>query len=163
MVLPFPARVGLELKPRPVSVAELLTNGDKSPEIDVQFEWLHLPANNMRWVEILMARHYDACGSEEAWNRNLVLIPKLWAEQQHIPQGKKRHYAQSYASQLSIPSTGYATEPKVEISAASVTAPIKTKEADVAEKSEPKNRDGVKSGGRNGDVFTRCKVKADRS
>ncbi|TVY18934.1 Ankyrin-2 [Lachnellula arida] len=44
--------------------------------------WLHLPANNMRWVEILMNKHY--CGLEMPEAARAILRPEVWTERQHL-------------------------------------------------------------------------------
>ncbi|KAK4196138.1 ankyrin repeat-containing domain protein [Triangularia verruculosa] len=51
--------------------------------------WTHLPANNMRWVEVLMAKHFEASG--ESWRSNIVLKPRLWEQQQHKSQDGQYH------------------------------------------------------------------------
>ncbi|KAM6505792.1 hypothetical protein FSOLCH5_013967 [Fusarium solani] len=58
---------------------------------DDSCRWLHLPANNMAWVEALMARHFESAGEEEKWKRNIVLKPKLWSGQQHTSWDKTYH------------------------------------------------------------------------
>ncbi|KAF2184914.1 hypothetical protein K469DRAFT_688498 [Zopfia rhizophila CBS 207.26] len=45
-----------------------------------QFRWLHLPANNMRWIELLMLRYSD---SDRSPKRHLVLRDELWMERLH--------------------------------------------------------------------------------
>ncbi|KAI9868593.1 MAG: Ankyrin repeat and death domain-containing protein 1A [Trichoglossum hirsutum] len=47
----------------------------------LEFQWLHLPENNMEWIEILMAQHFRDLG----WpgRQNLILRRELWAAQQH--------------------------------------------------------------------------------
>ena len=51
--------------------------------------WLHLPANNMRWVEILMAKHYDAVNNPDAVGA--ILRPEIWADEQHEVKGSPVH------------------------------------------------------------------------
>ncbi|KAK4175285.1 ankyrin repeat-containing domain protein [Triangularia setosa] len=53
--------------------------------------WVHLPANNMRWVEVLMAKRYKACGESERWKLNVVLKPRFWEQQQHKSQSRSYH------------------------------------------------------------------------
>ncbi|KAL2672658.1 hypothetical protein Neosp_013372 [[Neocosmospora] mangrovei] len=75
-----------------LSVESLLRQGlPKHLNGDDSCRWLHLPANNMTWVEILMARHFESAGEEESWKRNIVLKPKLWSGQQHTSWNKAYH------------------------------------------------------------------------
>ncbi|KAK5992178.1 Ankyrin repeat domain-containing protein 50 [Cladobotryum mycophilum] len=45
---------------------------------DLAFKWFHLPANNMRWVEVLITRLYGDLASAYR-----VLKPSRWVDQQH--------------------------------------------------------------------------------
>ncbi|KAL5002927.1 hypothetical protein BDV10DRAFT_87244 [Aspergillus recurvatus] len=49
-------------------------------ENNAQFRWLHLPVNNMRWVELLMLRYNKQYKSPK---RDLVLRDELWMERLH--------------------------------------------------------------------------------
>ncbi|KAI1110199.1 ankyrin repeat-containing domain protein [Nemania sp. NC0429] len=91
--LHFPKGSETELRPRQKTVRELLTApADAARNRDCCLSWLHLPANNMRWVEVLMTKHYEACGDKSNQNRDKILNPKLWADNQNIPRDKTRHY-----------------------------------------------------------------------
>ncbi|KAK4247358.1 ankyrin repeat-containing domain protein [Corynascus novoguineensis] len=59
-----------------------LLEGHDLPELQgMKWAWIHLPANNMRWV--LMAKHYEACGERHGWNSSVVLQSSHWEQQQH--------------------------------------------------------------------------------
>ncbi|KAH6617512.1 ankyrin repeat-containing domain protein [Chaetomium tenue] len=89
--VPENGKVDLEvLRMQPV---DSLLQGEGLPDPQgASCAWIHLPANNMRWVEVLMAKHYEACGESERWNFSVVLQSKLWEQQQHRSHGG-RHYA----------------------------------------------------------------------
>ncbi|KAH6708782.1 hypothetical protein BKA61DRAFT_557600 [Leptodontidium sp. MPI-SDFR-AT-0119] len=64
-----------------VSIDELLKNlylEDDQRNDDISFRWLHLPANNMRWVEVLMARLFN--NPTQAYR---VLSSERWVGRQH--------------------------------------------------------------------------------
>ncbi|KAE9362676.1 hypothetical protein N431DRAFT_144786 [Stipitochalara longipes BDJ] len=63
------------------SRATSFDRGDKSRAV----RWLHLPANNMKWVEILMAKCFN---SRTAAN---ILKPEIWVERQHKTTGMNVH------------------------------------------------------------------------
>ncbi|KAF2110783.1 hypothetical protein BDV96DRAFT_635365, partial [Lophiotrema nucula] len=68
-------------------------------DLSTSFRWIHLPANNMRWVELLMVRLYD--GPQRAYQ---ILKPERWVRRQHQggmgkPHAKfMRPHRQAFAS-----------------------------------------------------------------
>ncbi|KAJ8132800.1 hypothetical protein O1611_g824 [Lasiodiplodia mahajangana] len=98
MVLKFPENPDEELGLKQVTVRELLTSSVHTAlSTGTCLKWVHLPANNMRWVEILMTKHYKGCGEKGNQSRNKILKSKLWTENQNIPQHettpqRKDHY-----------------------------------------------------------------------
>lgn len=71
------------------TVASILQGKRPPSREDMACVWTHLPANNMRWVEVLMAKHYEALG--EGWRANVVLKPRLWEQHQHKSQDGQYH------------------------------------------------------------------------
>ncbi|KAF2965952.1 hypothetical protein GQX73_g7619 [Xylaria multiplex] len=69
----FPESQGKELEPERISVSDLLSEG-------------------MRWVEILMARHYMDSGDQDGRRRNQVLKSKLWTDNQYIPRDRTLYH-----------------------------------------------------------------------
>ncbi|EYB22104.1 hypothetical protein FG05_09117 [Fusarium graminearum] len=63
-------------------IHNLLRKLDKAKEVqditDVAFEWIHLPANNMRWIEVLISQLYK----EKTQTYN-ILKPERWVRRQH--------------------------------------------------------------------------------
>ncbi|RSL81667.1 hypothetical protein CEP52_017150 [Fusarium oligoseptatum] len=91
-VVKIPEREESDMVFAMLSVDTILRQGlPKHLSGDDSCRWLHLPANNMTWVEVLMARHFEASGEEEKWKRNIVLKPKLWSGQQHTSWDKSYH------------------------------------------------------------------------
>ncbi|KAI8947730.1 ankyrin repeat-containing domain protein [Xylaria longipes] len=87
MVLQFPMNPDGELRPTLPTVEQLLTLPIHTAQSkNICLKWLHLPANNMRWAEILMTRHYEASGDKGNKNRNQILQPQLWTDNQNNPQ-----------------------------------------------------------------------------
>ncbi|RDL33135.1 uncharacterized protein BP5553_08574 [Venustampulla echinocandica] len=62
--------------------AEDTESGFENPD-PRKVRWLHLPANNMRWVEILMNKQYRDLEMPEA--ARAILRPEAWADRQHRP------------------------------------------------------------------------------
>ncbi|KAF9767725.1 hypothetical protein IL306_015066 [Fusarium sp. DS 682] len=62
------------------TINDLLKNPRDSAEMtkDVAFKWLHLPENNMRWVEVLMAQ---LC--QDRTQAYKILKPERWVRRQH--------------------------------------------------------------------------------
>ncbi|KAK3291565.1 ankyrin repeat-containing domain protein [Chaetomium fimeti] len=92
-ILRVPENEKLELESRTQLSVHSLLRGEGLPDPQgASCAWMHLPANNMRWVEVLMTRHYEACGESERWNASVVLQSKLWEQQQHKSR-RGAHYA----------------------------------------------------------------------
>ncbi|KAK0670634.1 ankyrin repeat-containing domain protein [Cercophora samala] len=79
----------LDIEIRTPTVASLLQGKRPPLEAEMDCAWTHLPANNMRWVEVLMSKHFEASG--EGWRSNVVLKPRLWEQQQHKSQDGQYH------------------------------------------------------------------------
>ncbi|CZR62256.1 uncharacterized protein PAC_12153 [Phialocephala subalpina] len=62
-----------------ISLTDLFNEQD-TPDKEL-FRWIHLPANNMRWVELLMHQHVKLKGGRPA--QNAILKKELWAQRQH--------------------------------------------------------------------------------
>ncbi|KAI0965770.1 ankyrin repeat-containing domain protein [Xylaria arbuscula] len=94
IILQFPKNPDGDLRPEPSSVRDLLTSEgerrESSARTDLCLKWLHLPSNNMRWVEILMKRHDEVSGNGVTQNFYRILSPKLWADNQNIPPDNMR-------------------------------------------------------------------------
>ncbi|ORY12883.1 hypothetical protein BCR34DRAFT_286855 [Clohesyomyces aquaticus] len=78
---------------------------DRSDRGPLNFRWIHLPANNMRWVELLMMRLQEK--SNRAYE---ILKPERWTRRQHLgatgaPHARfMRPLCQAFASGSIIPS-----------------------------------------------------------
>ncbi|UZP46439.1 hypothetical protein NXS19_014251 [Fusarium pseudograminearum] len=63
-------------------ILNLLGGQDKAKEAkditDVAFKWIHLPANNMRWIEVLISQLYK--DKTQTYN---ILKPERWVRRQH--------------------------------------------------------------------------------
>ncbi|KAK4196139.1 ankyrin repeat-containing domain protein [Triangularia verruculosa] len=90
-VLYIPKSDELDIDLRTMTVERLLQGRHLVVPQGKRCAWLHLPANNMRWVETLMAKHYEACGESHSWKFNVVLKPKFWEQQQHKSQDGSYH------------------------------------------------------------------------
>ncbi|KAI1382956.1 ankyrin repeat-containing domain protein [Hypoxylon trugodes] len=83
LIVRFPEGSESELQSNTRTVRDLLEHGDVAPkDSSLSCKWLHLPANNMRWVEVLMARHYGEAGpGYQTAHRNV--LNKNWTGHQH--------------------------------------------------------------------------------
>ncbi|KAL6873039.1 hypothetical protein J3F83DRAFT_731846 [Trichoderma novae-zelandiae] len=74
-----------------VSVARLMAKEDNffsvNDETDVKFRWFHLPANNMKWAEAVIAKIYH----HEPSSAYKVLDPKRWVKRQHEGERGSAH------------------------------------------------------------------------
>ncbi|KAK0657865.1 ankyrin repeat-containing domain protein [Cercophora newfieldiana] len=142
---------------------ESLLRGERPPmSRGTSCEWLHLPANNMRWVEVLIAKHYDACGSKEAWKANVVLKNRLWEKQQHIPREGSYHarFMRPACHSLGLRETSSNTTRTSDTQSAKPRSPERKQDSDL-----PKNGAMSQDGGlkRPKDVdSTRIKQKEDK-
>ncbi|RYN91333.1 hypothetical protein AA0119_g10561 [Alternaria tenuissima] len=74
---------GIFASQRPVSLCEILNNDayyQKEMESGQQKRWLHFPANNMRWVELLMLRY---ASHQTTLSRDDILGEPIWRERLH--------------------------------------------------------------------------------
>ncbi|KAI2478921.1 hypothetical protein Ptr902_09887 [Pyrenophora tritici-repentis] len=55
---------------------------------DHELKWLHLPANNMKWVELLMLQYGLRC---KTLDRDQILTEQLWRERLHSGIGNFPH------------------------------------------------------------------------
>ncbi|KAK0748858.1 ankyrin repeat-containing domain protein [Apiosordaria backusii] len=81
----------LDIDHRMPSVESLLQGEHLLSPHGATCAWMHLPANNMRWVEALMAKRYEVCGENESWKSDVVLKPRFWVQQQHKSQEGPYH------------------------------------------------------------------------
>ncbi|KAK1763331.1 ankyrin repeat-containing domain protein [Phialemonium atrogriseum] len=76
-----------------LSVQKLLDERESAPTDQVLCcKWLHLPANNMRWVEILMAKHFRTAGAQYEMHYKDVLN-ETWTGHQHRTDTKWSYHA----------------------------------------------------------------------
>ncbi|KAI0384250.1 hypothetical protein F5Y04DRAFT_278254 [Hypomontagnella monticulosa] len=80
----------------------ILTNENE----DIAFRWIHLPANNMRWVEVLISGLY---GSQSAYR---ILEPSRWVSRQHHGNDGAHHarFMQPFCQSFDLTPT---TQPQV--------------------------------------------------
>lgn len=72
-------------QPSRIAVADLLKEPGMTKDEHVSFRWFHLPANNMRWIEVLMTQLY---GTTSAYK---ILKSERWVRRQHQSMSVHHH------------------------------------------------------------------------
>ncbi|KAK1752328.1 ankyrin repeat-containing domain protein [Echria macrotheca] len=100
--------------PEEVTVRQLLSDAGHDKRGGAVCQWLHLPANNMKWVEVLIANHYKYCEEDnrQIWNAESVLRPHVWRNRLHLPTKPQKFHArfmQPGCYPLGLDATGQTT------------------------------------------------------